>query len=75
MPELVWQKSSFSGDDASRDCMEIAPAPGGGPLLLRESDTPSTILRMPAFSLRALLDAARSGALDGAAAAVSRRSA
>ncbi len=73
MPELKWQKSSFSGDDANRDCVEVAVAPGGGPLLLRESDTPSTVLRASAVSLRALLGAARSGMLDKTATHISRQ--
>ncbi|WP_322620275.1 DUF397 domain-containing protein [Streptomyces acidicola] len=69
----MWQKSSFSGDDASRDCVEVAAATGGESLLLRESDVPGTTLRISAPSLRALLGAARSGALGGAAADVSQR--
>ncbi|MHC0433140.1 DUF397 domain-containing protein [Streptomyces sp. O3] len=60
MPGLVWQKSSFSGDDANRDCVEVA-APHSGTLLLRESDAPDVVLRAAPTSLRALLRAVRSG--------------
>ena len=75
MSDLVWQKSSFSGDDASRDCVEVATAPGGETLLLRESDAPDTVLRATPISLRALLGATRSGVLGGPAACVNRSSA
>ncbi|MCX4908191.1 DUF397 domain-containing protein [Streptomyces sp. NBC_00878] len=74
MSEPMWQKSSFSGDDANRDCVEVATAPGGGTLLLRESDAPDAVLRTAPASLRALLGAARSGLFGTPAACVSRSS-
>lgn len=55
MPELKWQKSSFSGDDANRDCVELAATPGRETLLLRESDEPGTVLLTTPASMRALL--------------------
>ncbi|KPI18054.1 protein of unknown function DUF397 [Actinobacteria bacterium OK074] len=61
VPELKWQKSSFSGDDANRDCVEVATVPGGESVLLRESDAPATVLRTAPATLRALLSAERSG--------------
>jgi hypothetical protein len=56
VPEPRWQKSSFSGDDANRDCVEIAAAAAGISLLLRESDEPGAVLHTTPASLRALLD-------------------
>ncbi|WP_268249472.1 DUF397 domain-containing protein [Streptomyces poonensis] len=55
----MWQKSSFSGDDASRDCVEVAGAVDGLALLLRESDSPTTVLRVSPSSLHALLRVVR----------------
>ncbi|WP_093778274.1 DUF397 domain-containing protein [Streptomyces sp. yr375] len=54
--EVQWQKSSFSGDDANRDCVEIAAASVGKALLLRESDEPGAVLHATPASLHALLD-------------------
>ncbi|MFD7133662.1 DUF397 domain-containing protein [Streptomyces sp. NPDC059894] len=51
--ERKWQKSSFSGDDANRDCVEVTAAPDA--LLLRESDAPATVLRTTPACLHALL--------------------
>ncbi|TKA03005.1 DUF397 domain-containing protein [Actinacidiphila oryziradicis] len=42
MSELAWRKSSFSGDDASRDCVEVAVA-RDGQIHFRESDTPDVV--------------------------------
>lgn len=63
VPELTWQKSSFSGDDANRDCVEVATSPAAATLLLRESDEPHTVIHTNPGSLSALLRAARSGTL------------
>ncbi|MER5214700.1 DUF397 domain-containing protein [Streptomyces sp. NPDC002838] len=57
MPEPVWQKSSFSGDDASTDCVEVAVASSGEAMLLRESDESGAVLHVRPASLRALLSA------------------
>ncbi|MEV0640006.1 DUF397 domain-containing protein [Streptomyces sp. NPDC050619] len=59
MPDRVWQKSSYSGDDASRDCVEVATAPGGEALLLRESEDPAAVLHVTSPSLHALLIACK----------------
>ncbi|WP_030603681.1 DUF397 domain-containing protein [Streptomyces fulvoviolaceus] len=64
MPDPVWQKSSFSGDDASRDCVEVAAAPGRERLLLRESDEPATVLLTTPASMRALLGAFKTPSCD-----------
>ncbi|WP_200307845.1 DUF397 domain-containing protein [Streptomyces adelaidensis] len=53
MPELNWQKSSFSGGPES-SCLYIAPAPDGT-LRLRESDEPHVILATAPDGLAALL--------------------
>lgn len=60
MSELVWQKSSFSGDDANRDCVEVAAEQSVGVLLLRESDAPGAVIRATPGALRALVVALNS---------------
>ncbi|MER5257589.1 DUF397 domain-containing protein [Streptomyces sp. NPDC002855] len=54
MPQLDWQKSTFSEDQAN--CLYIATAPDGT-IRLRESDTPETILTTGLGTLAALLNA------------------
>jgi hypothetical protein len=53
MPELHWQKSSFSGGPEG-NCLYIATAPDQT-IRLRESDTPEVVLTTTAPSLAALL--------------------
>ncbi|MGW6021132.1 DUF397 domain-containing protein [Streptomyces sp. NPDC055099] len=55
MPELHWQKSSFSGGPEG-ECLYVATAPDGT-IRLRESDTPETILTTAPRTLAALLKA------------------
>ncbi|MGW1076203.1 DUF397 domain-containing protein [Streptomyces sp. NPDC002537] len=62
MPDLIWQKSSFSGSGQD-DCVEIAVTPGKL-INLRESDRPDTVLNLPPATLRALLAHTRNGRLD-----------
>ncbi|GAA2627637.1 DUF397 domain-containing protein [Streptomyces vastus] len=50
MRQLIWQKSSFSGDE-SNSCLYLAAAPDGT-VRLRESDTPDEVIT----TTRALLD-------------------
>ncbi|MFH8465319.1 DUF397 domain-containing protein [Streptomyces sp. NPDC017991] len=57
MPELNWQKSTFSGGPEG-ECLYIANAPDGT-LRLRESDTPDVILAPARQGLAALLHHAR----------------
>ncbi|MCX4665603.1 DUF397 domain-containing protein [Streptomyces sp. NBC_01381] len=52
MPELNWQKSSFSEDQAN--CLYIAAVPGGT-VRFRESDAPDEILTTAHAQLTALL--------------------
>ncbi|WP_327401352.1 DUF397 domain-containing protein [Streptomyces sp. NBC_01288] len=52
MPEITWQKSSFSGS-AETNCIEIGATPLT--LALRESDTPTTVLHTHRPQLTALL--------------------
>ncbi|GAB2878521.1 DUF397 domain-containing protein [Streptomyces mayteni] len=52
-----WQKSSFSSE--GNNCLEVAAAPRGGAVLLRESDEPDTVLRATPARLRALLATVR----------------
>ncbi|MFI9205517.1 DUF397 domain-containing protein [Streptomyces sp. NPDC053048] len=51
MSEVRWQKSSFSTDKV--ECIELANMAGG--ILLRESDTPHTVIATSPAALRALL--------------------
>ncbi|MFF3817387.1 DUF397 domain-containing protein [Streptomyces bluensis] len=53
MPELNWQKSSFSGGP-DQNCLYMATAPDGT-IRLRESDTPDVILATAPQGLAALL--------------------
>lgn len=53
MPELHWQKSSFSGGPEG-ECLYIATATDGT-IRLRESDTPDITLATTPGSLAALL--------------------
>ncbi|MFI5796779.1 DUF397 domain-containing protein [Streptomyces sp. NPDC051677] len=53
MPELDWQKSSFSGGPES-NCLYLAPTPDGT-IRLRESDTPDVILATTQETLTGLL--------------------
>ncbi|MFF5001249.1 DUF397 domain-containing protein [Streptomyces phaeochromogenes] len=56
MPELHWQKSSFSSE--ASNCVELATAPDGT-IRLRESDAPTTTLTLRPPGLHSLLAAAR----------------
>ncbi|WP_030660673.1 DUF397 domain-containing protein [Streptomyces rimosus] len=57
MPQLIWQKSSFS-THAQDDCLEVA-APTGGPVLYRESDHPRAVGRATAPGWAAFLRAVK----------------
>ena len=54
MPELHWQKSSYSGGPEG-NCLYVAPTPDGT-IRLRESDTPDVILATTPETLAGLLD-------------------
>ncbi|MFD0308300.1 DUF397 domain-containing protein [Streptomyces sp. NPDC127119] len=60
MPELIWQKSTFSGGPQG-ECIYIATAPDGT-LRLRESDAPDTVLATAPQGLAGLLHHARARA-------------
>jgi len=53
MPELNWQKSSFSGGPEG-NCLFIATTPDGT-IRLRESDEPQTVIATAPQGLTALL--------------------
>ncbi len=53
MPELHWQKSSYSGGPEG-NCLYVATAPDGM-IRLRESDTPDVILTTALAGLAALI--------------------
>ncbi|MFE0135934.1 DUF397 domain-containing protein [Streptomyces sp. NPDC059037] len=57
MPELHWQKSTFSAEAAN--CVYIATAPDGT-IHLRESDTPEVVLTTGHNQLHALISHVRS---------------
>ncbi|PSM41727.1 DUF397 domain-containing protein [Streptomyces dioscori] len=48
-----WQKSSFSGDQEGPNCLEVGV--GRGALLLRESETPATVLEATRGGLAGLI--------------------
>ncbi|MDV7219210.1 DUF397 domain-containing protein [Streptomyces prunicolor] len=65
MPEITWQKSSYSGSGET-NCVEIGATPHT--LALRESDSPTVVLNTARPQLTALLrhirtSAARTGSL------------
>lgn len=62
MPELHWQKSSFSGGPEG-NCLYIATSPDGT-LHLRESDAPDVILATAPERLVGLLDHIKAERLD-----------
>ncbi|MFG2474281.1 DUF397 domain-containing protein [Streptomyces fagopyri] len=57
MPELHWQKSTYSEEGSS--CVYLATTPAGT-ILLRESDDPEVILTTGPRQLGALIAALRS---------------
>ncbi|MFB7760084.1 DUF397 domain-containing protein [Streptomyces xiamenensis] len=62
MPDLTWQKSSFSAE--ASNCVNIAMDPDGT-LWLRESDEPEVVLKARASRTHGLLIAIKSGRLPG----------
>ncbi|MEV0472220.1 DUF397 domain-containing protein [Streptomyces prunicolor] len=52
MPEITWQKSSYSGSGET-NCVEIGATPHT--LALRESDSPTVVLNTDRPQLTALL--------------------
>lgn len=55
-PNLIWQKSSFSGGGDGDDCVELASLTTSPTSIhLRESDHPATILTTTPTAVRALL--------------------
>ncbi|MFD9909226.1 DUF397 domain-containing protein [Streptomyces sp. NPDC059063] len=59
MPQLSWQKSSFS-TGGSGECVELAAGPGR--VHLRESDRPAEIATATPAALRGLLHHIKAGA-------------
>jgi hypothetical protein len=62
MSGLTWRKSSFSGSDGNKECVELAAAPNA--VHLRESDEPETVLTIPTARLSDLLSSVKVGQLD-----------
>ncbi|WP_210581663.1 DUF397 domain-containing protein [Streptomyces sp. GESEQ-4] len=67
MPQLAWQKSSFSGDE-NNNCLYLAAAPDGT-LRLRESDTPHEIIATTPAPLGHLIRAVGAGRWRGSGTA------
>jgi hypothetical protein len=61
--QIVWCKSSYSGDDANRDCLELAAAPDGT-VHLRESDDPGVVVTTERAKLRAFILGVKAGEFD-----------
>lgn len=55
MPDVMWQKSSFSSGNINGDCVELARGPEGGRVWLRESAEPGVVLRGSARRVGALV--------------------
>jgi hypothetical protein len=62
MPQLTWQKSSFSGGGEG-NCVELAAAHPDR-IHLRESDQPEAITATTLHALANLLHAAKDGSLS-----------
>jgi len=60
----LWQKSSYSGTDPNRDCVELTAA-SDGIVLLRESDAPGAVVATASGGLRFLLAGVKAGEFDG----------
>ncbi|WP_327074162.1 DUF397 domain-containing protein [Kitasatospora purpeofusca] len=60
MPDINWQKSSFSG--SGNDCVEVRSMKGL--VELRESDDGDTIVHTAAAAFTELLHAIKAGELD-----------
>ncbi|MFD4658421.1 DUF397 domain-containing protein [Kitasatospora sp. NPDC058444] len=60
MHQFVWQKSSFSGEEAN--CIEVASVDGC--VCLRESDDPTQIVTTTPAKLAAWLHGAKAGEFD-----------
>ncbi|MCO8305913.1 MULTISPECIES: DUF397 domain-containing protein [Streptomyces] len=58
-----WRKSSYSGEDAEHNCVELAQRDATA-ILLRESDEPHTVITTTPLALRALTRAVKAGRLD-----------
>jgi hypothetical protein len=61
--EFAWRKSSFSGDDASRDCIEVAVAPDGR-IHFRESDVPGVVAVTTSARWGAFVKGVKAGEFD-----------
>ncbi len=61
MPDLEWQKSSFSSGNPNGDCVELAATATS--IHLRESDDPATVLTTTPAATRALLAHLKTGDL------------
>jgi hypothetical protein len=60
MPDVQWQKSSYSSQQAN--CVELATADRA--ILVRESDAPEVVLATNPAALSALLAATKAGAFS-----------
>lgn len=63
MSELMWRKSSFSGDDANRDCIEIAVGTGGL-IHIRESENPAVVAITTPAKWDAFVKGVKAGEFD-----------
>ncbi|MFI9584920.1 DUF397 domain-containing protein [Streptomyces sp. NPDC052236] len=59
MPQLNWQKSSFSGGEGG-NCLHLAAAPDGT-VRLRESDSPNEIITTTPTRLGGLIRSIKAG--------------
>ncbi|GAA0961838.1 MULTISPECIES: DUF397 domain-containing protein [Streptomyces violaceusniger group] len=59
---MHWRKSSYSGEDAEHNCVELGCAPGA--ILLRESDDPGVMITTTPDALRGLVARIKTGGFD-----------
>ncbi|MBA6437311.1 DUF397 domain-containing protein [Streptomyces sp. GMR22] len=59
---MHWRKSSYSGEDAEHNCVELGRAPGA--ILLRESDDPGVVIATTPAALRGLVARIKTGGFD-----------
>ncbi|MCW2871443.1 MAG: hypothetical protein JWL99_2763 [Streptomyces oryziradicis] len=70
MSEVIWRKSSYSGQGDGASCIELAATPAAGTIRLRESDDPGVIVTTTPAPLKALLLGIKASEFDGNASPV-----
>lgn len=64
MPDITWQKSSFSSGDVNQNCLEVAKIEDSPILHIRESECPDVVLTGTPSSFCGLIDQIKTASLD-----------